>query len=182
SLVLSSPLAILVVMKIRQRSQEANSNRPKLIAIFIGLILFLSSGVAYEIAGEAPESMSLDSHIDYPRFTAGEISAADWLAARASNISVLYSDVYRALLIKGILGVDPTPLTTGFNLSNSTVYVFLGKWNLEHHEIVVYDFTRNGIVARHVGFANTPLARSLALMTTVFSNSDAEILTTPKAN
>ena len=81
----------------------------------------------------------------------------------------------------GVMGVNPTPLTTGFDVPNGTVYVFLGRWNLDRGEIVVYDFTRNGIVARHVAFADTQLARSLALMSPVFRNSDAEILASPLA-
>src|SRR5256885_7522506 len=150
SLLLSGPLAALTATKLGLRREKISPNRPKLLAIFIGLLLLLSSGVVYEIAGEAPESMSLDSQVDYPRFTSEEIAAAVWLRSNVTNFTLIYSDVYRALLIEGVLGINPTPLTTSFDIPNGTAYVLLGKWNLNRGEIVVYDFTRNGIVARHV--------------------------------
>jgi len=181
SLLLSGPLAALALTKIGVRNETTSSKRIKLLAIFVGLLLLFSSGVVYEIAGEPPESMSLDGRVDYPRFTSAEIAAAVWLESHASDFASIYSDVYRGLLIVGVMGVNPTPLTTGFDVPNGTVYVFLGRWNLDRGEIVVYDFTRNGIVARHVAFADTQLARSLALMSPVFRNSDAEILASPLA-
>lgn len=65
----------------------------KIVSILLAVFLLFNSGFIYEMAKDHPASMSLNSTVDYPRFSDSEVRAAVWMT-NLSGTSTLWGDAY----------------------------------------------------------------------------------------
>ena len=72
------------------------------IALLLAVFLLFNSGFVYQVTNDAPTAASLNSSLDYPRYSSGEIDAAQWVSTQtdppSSNLTV-YGDDYGYLLL-----------------------------------------------------------------------------------
>ncbi len=138
------------IFKSNWKKKSIYSNSLKLIAVFLAISLIFNSGVVYELFKDKPTSMSLHSTMDGPKFNGLELTGAEWLNNHKMDILV-YSDVYRSLLLNGYFINTHTSLQNGTILDDQS-YIFLGTFNIDNNVYavsakgsspVVYFDTRN---------------------------------------
>lgn len=109
----------------------------KIIAILLLVpYLLLNTGFIYEIANDSPSSISLDPNMDYVRYNNREYSGAQWLLYFKQSLPI-FADDYRYPLLRSI------EWFTDYQLSNHPLpppsYMFLGTFNINTHQILIYD-------------------------------------------
>ncbi len=134
--------AILRVLHIFQPIREVFSL--KAASVFLIVFFLFSTRFAYALAHDYPLSIALDSHRDYPRFTAQEISGAQWLLDKRVQWAPLSSDYFGVALFWAYLPDDfPRAFTTGHNttaIANQPKegYVFLRSSTIRDRELSLY--------------------------------------------
>lgn len=97
----------------------------KLLSIFFIISFLLNSGLIYEIIGH-PNSVSLNSTLDYPKFNEQEVLGAKWIKEKPSRSFHIYSDDFGALLLRGLI-------------PNWYIFTFSGDMQkLEYNESYIY--------------------------------------------
>jgi uncharacterized membrane protein len=86
----------------------------------------------WEITGDFPTSISLNSTIDYPRFNDREVSSAIWLGNAKNNSSVMYADMLRWLILIGFGGDQASSLPSDLERMNKNSYIFSGTYNINY--------------------------------------------------
>jgi uncharacterized membrane protein len=126
----------------------------KILSTFLLAFLLFNSGWVYEMAKDNPSSIAL-SNIDYPCFSEKEVIGASWLHTVKTEGGI-YADSYRWLLLIGFEGY-PYYWFKHYNTnSTTTLYVFLGDFNvrngvvLEEYEIRPRVFLRVYLEATNV--------------------------------
>ncbi len=71
--------------------------------------------------------------MDGPKFNNMELTGAEWLNDYKLDI-VVYSDVYRSLLLNGYFINTHTSIENGTQLVEPS-YIFLGTYNVENNQI-----------------------------------------------
>ncbi len=123
------------IFKFKWKMKSIYTNSLKLIAIFLFISLIFNSGVVYEVFHDKPSSMSLSSTMDGPKFNNMELIGAEWLNDHKLDI-IVYSDVYRSLLLNGYFINTHTSIQNGTSLVQPS-YIFLGTSNIENNQIAV---------------------------------------------
>lgn len=120
----------------------------KLLSIFLAIYLLFNSGVLFEIAKDAPMSLSLNRTIDSYMFNTKEVSGAQWLFAERNTTPVnvnyarplepIYADHYRSLLLMDwdVKNLTPTPDDPGSIPADA--YLYLGTYNVVNGKMNVY--------------------------------------------
>ena len=123
------------IFKFKWKMKSIYTNSLKLIAIFLFISLIFNSGVVYELFHDKPTSMSLHSTMDGPKFNNIELTGAEWLNDHKLDI-IVYSDVYRSLLLNGYFINTHTSIENGTQLIQPS-YIFLGTYNIENNQIAI---------------------------------------------
>jgi len=123
------------IYKFKWKMKSIYTNSLKLIAIFLAISLIFNSGVVYELFHDKPTSMSLHSTMDGPKFNNIELTGAEWLNDHKLDI-IVYSDVYRSLLLNGYFINTHTSIENGTQLIQPS-YIFLGTYNIENNQIAI---------------------------------------------
>lgn len=123
------------IFKFKWKMKSIYTNSLKLIAIFLFISLIFNSGVVYEVFHDKPTSMSLHSTMDGPKFNNIELTGAKWLNDHKLDI-IVYSDVYRSLLLNGYFINTHTSIENGTLLIQPS-YIFLGTYNIENNQIAI---------------------------------------------
>ena len=123
------------IFKFKWKMKSIYTNSLKLIAIFLAISLIFNSGVVYELFHDKPTSMSLHSTMDGPKFNNIELTGAEWLNDHKLDI-IVYSDVYRSLLLNGYFINTHTSIENGTQLIQPS-YIFLGTYNIENNQIAI---------------------------------------------
>jgi uncharacterized membrane protein len=121
------------IFNFKWKKKSIYSNSLKLIAIFLAISLIFNSGVVYEVFHDKPTSLSLHSTMDGPKFNNMELTGAEWLNNHKLDI-IVYSDVYRSLLLNGYFINTHTSLENGTDVVQPS-YIFLGTYNVINHQI-----------------------------------------------
>ena len=121
------------IFNLKWKKKSIYTNSLKLIAIFLAVSLIFNSGVVYEVFHDKPTSMSLHSTMDGPKFNDMELTGAEWLNNHKLDI-IVYSDVYRSLLLNGFFINTHTSLENGTDVVQPS-YIFLGTYNVVNHQI-----------------------------------------------
>jgi uncharacterized membrane protein len=124
-------------------------------SVFLSIFLIFNSGLAYELAGDTPFSIALDSEFDYARFTEEEVAGAQWLSSHLEDNAKIYSDDYRYMVLTAFIPTtggrfifmtdESVTLPPGFrkNLDLSEVpdgaIIFLGTLNVEEGLLALHD-------------------------------------------
>jgi len=116
------------IFNYKWKKKSVYINSLKLIAVFLAISLIFNSGVVYEIFHDKPTSLSLHSTMDGPKFNDMEITGAEWLNNHKMDI-IVYSDVYRSLLLNGFFISTHTSLENGTQVLQPS-YIFLGTYNV----------------------------------------------------
>ena len=120
------------IFRFKWKKKSIYSNSLKLIAVFLAVSLIFNSGVVYEVFHDKPSSMSLHSTMDGPKFNNVELTGAGWLNGLQDFI--VYSDVYRSLLLNGFFINTHTSLENGTRVIEPS-YIFLGTYNVDNNLI-----------------------------------------------
>jgi uncharacterized membrane protein len=75
------------------QTSHAADGSLKIVATLLVVFLLFNSGFVYEVTKDNPTSMSLNSEVDYPRFSDSEVRAAVWMTS-LSNVSTMWGDAY----------------------------------------------------------------------------------------
>lgn len=156
----------------------------KVLSVFFAVLFLFSSGFVYEIAKDRSSSISLNSRIDFPRFNAEEVVAAEWLRDRANRRIPAYSDLYRSALLGGTheynyyldgYYIENTSLLEIRTPISNVAYFFLGYRNVREGEFVLITPV-GGIVA---GLQNSTLYNTLSESNRIYDNNGANIYLRP---
>lgn len=115
--------------RVQWRQQHGGSWPLTLASAFLALFLLFNTGFIYQVAGQHPESVSLNQSFDYPRFNARETAGASWIM-HVNGGQVVYGDAYRWLLL-GSFDWDESECLRG-DLSHMSAdnIIFLGTLNI----------------------------------------------------
>lgn len=131
-----------VITKILRRSWPSK-NALKVISIFLVIFLLFNTEVVYQITGDNPKSISLNTNVDYPSFDSQENFGAKWIMALKTENSI-YADNYMVLLLFNY-DINSKVIPHYFKGIPDRGYVFLGKYNVQNGKIrlVEYQAARN---------------------------------------
>ena len=138
--VIGAASVLRISCKAIKRSWDNKQTFLKILAVFLAIFFLFDSGLVYEIAQSDPTSISLNSSIDYTRFTEQEVIAAQWLKDRINSSIPVYSDTYRVVLLSGIyvgehhFFVGEQEIT--ISIQNKT-YFFLGGKSVKNGTILL---------------------------------------------
>jgi len=175
ALLLTAPFAVVPFLYSRQLQRVPKRTHAVIVATFLATFLLFSSGMVYELGQEPSLSMSFDSGVDYPRFVPAEVAATSWLASHLATNATIYADGYRGLLLVGYFGVLPRPLEQQTALRPGTNYVYLGSWNTEYQQILVFQYLPAGLKAEHLPVSDTNLEDLLRPTNLIYSSGSATI-------
>jgi uncharacterized membrane protein len=119
-------------------TKSVYNNSLKFLAIFLAISLIFNSGVAYELGGDEPSSMSLHSTMEGPKFNIMEITSAQWVTTYRTN-DMVYADSYRFLILNGYIPYDKSQPIDINSLTNSSSYIYVGTYNIENDKFGIPD-------------------------------------------
>jgi len=104
------------------------------LAAFFVVFLLFNSGLIYQVVGDNPTSMALETTGDKPVFNGKEIQGAKWLISESNNRPI-YADGMRWWLL---LGFDPDHqryLPADASLIEPNSYTYFGTYNLVRESV-----------------------------------------------
>ena len=104
------------------------------LAGFFVVFLLFNSGLIYQVVGDDPTSMALETTGDKPVFNGKEIQGAKWLLSEGNNRPI-YVDGMRWWLM---LGFDPDHqryLPANASLVEPNSYTYFGTYNLVRESV-----------------------------------------------
>lgn len=125
------------IAKILRRSWPSK-NALKVISIFLVIFLMFNTEFVYQITGDDPKSISLNTDVDYPSFDSQESFGAEWIMARKTRNSI-YADNYMVLLLSNY-DINSKVIPHYFKGIPDRGYVFLGKYNVLNEKIRIVEF------------------------------------------
>jgi uncharacterized membrane protein len=155
-------------MKIKVNSKTAL----KIVAGLLGLFLLFNSGFVYEVTKNDPTMMALNNSVDYPRFSNGEVQAAQWIAnqvgTESANVSV-YGDIYGSLLLSEFFGhVETFWSFTNSVANNSIIYIYFRSVNVKGEVMSTYPS------GSYVNIQNSSFGRIVAQAVKVYESSSGD--------
>ncbi|NLA37935.1 MAG: DUF2206 domain-containing protein [Methanomicrobiales archaeon] len=166
TLILLAPFAIIggmalyeaVVGRIKvARSVPFMGTAYQALAVFFAVFLLFNTGLIYQVAGDSPTSMALETTRDKPVFNGKELMGAEWLIA-AGEKRPIYVDGMRWWLL---LGFDPDHqryLPANASLLEPGSYLYFGTYNVvresvrievKEHAVLSADYTGAGRFTRN---------------------------------
>lgn len=125
----------------------------KVLSVFLAIFLLFNTGWIYEVMNDSPTSFSLNSTVDYPKFSEQEIAGKDWLyqvlnSKEYENTSPkIYADYFRVLLFRNCLerSISSMLPTDSFKVPVGS-YIFFSTHNILKHEVLLpYNIGVNNI-------------------------------------
>jgi len=118
------------------RIKQSIKNPLKILSLFLAIFLLLNTGWVYEVAKDAPTSISLNTTIDYPRFNDKEVLGATWLFnVKGSN--PIYADDYRWLLLGSLEWGSVRTYPFDINKTQDNSYIYFGTFNIVEDKVKV---------------------------------------------
>lgn len=144
-------------------------NSVKVLSVFLAIFLLFNSGFVYEIAKDNPNSISLNSSVDYPRFNEQEVLGAKWIYD-VKNDYPLYGDHYRKPLFKsiGLKGSKNIPFDIDRIVNNS--YIYFGTLNTIYDKVLVSNQTDVNIKTEYINSKDTINNKSM-----IYANGGAQV-------
>jgi len=129
------------------------------LSVFLAVFLIFNSGLAQQVANEAPVSISLSEDVDFPRFLDAEMAGAQWLSAAAGEAPI-YADEYRyqIFLAQGLIPRVPSEDFADIPIGS---FFYLGAYNIEHRQLLVHRGTDIGAQVVYVAFGEQLSQKSL---------------------
>lgn len=121
------------------------------LGLFIVVYFLSTSGWLYTVTGDR-ELYFLDKKADQAYWSLGEVYGAKWIEEHKKHDLIVYSDVYRALLIRAITGQNYNWGSINGEQEDMEVYIpkkgylYLGERNLREKVLVVKDWDFMGTV------------------------------------
>lgn len=150
TLIILAPFCILGIIKIMDilkiifKINISRNNLFKAISIFFIIFLFFDTGLTYQILDpEQTTSIALNPSYDFPKFNQKEVIAGNWLSSTKYDYPI-YADKNRASVLRSIMPVIEIPYY--FDLVNDESYIFLGTYNVENDQVLVYNMIGSNII------------------------------------
>ena len=99
------------------------------LSIFFVVFLLFNTGLIYQITGDNPTSMALETSGDKPVFNGREVQGARWLLSEG-NERPIYVDGTRWWLLLGFNPVHQRYLPANASLMEPASYLYFGTYNL----------------------------------------------------
>lgn len=143
TLILLAPFAIIggitlyeaLVEKIpRVKIASLTGTTYQVIAIFFAVFFLFNTGLIYQVAGDQPTSIALETTGDKPVFNIKEVEGAEWLLSAGSRRPI-YVDGTRWWLL---LGFDPDHqryLPANASLIEPSSYLYFGTYNIVRESV-----------------------------------------------
>ena len=129
-------IKILTRILKRNYNQKVFNNGLKILFIYFVVFFAYQTDFANVVIGADANSISLNSHLDFPIYNNEEINAAEWISTYKDN-RMVYPDMNRASLLRGF-GVAPIQIITDrLDKISENSYIFLGTLNIENNQILV---------------------------------------------
>jgi uncharacterized membrane protein len=125
----------LLPIKIIPAAKDSMYLKLVIILILVPYFLF-NTGFIYEITGDVPTSISLNSDVDHPRFNKQEILSAKWLT-NIKNNKPIYADDYRQLLLKGLEWDQVRIFPVDIEQTPKNSYIYFGSLNAEKDMVLI---------------------------------------------
>jgi uncharacterized membrane protein len=127
------------------------------VSIFLAIWVVFNSAFIYQLFDQPKVGrFALDNNVDFLRLNEQERSNAAWLSTSQQKGTVVYADVNKAPLVRGVAGsTDPLAVRaiTVYQTSNNGFahsYIFLGSYNLKNKEMRIVESLSS------TGYTTTP--------------------------
>lgn len=158
------------ILKILFKVDFSKHSLFKAISIFLIIFLFFDTGLMYQILDPAQTtSIALNPSYDFPKFNQKEVTAGNWLSNTKYDYPV-YADKNRASVLRSMMSVIEIPYY--FDLVNNQSYIFLGTWNVEKDQILVYNMIGSNIIINETYFSPINILKGRSK---IYDNGGAEI-------
>lgn len=107
----------------------------KIFSIFLMIFLLFNSGLIYELGGDKPASIALNSTFDFPRYNDKEAYSAKWIAYKNDN-SRVYADPYGFWFLCELIS---TARTGVFTDTVRDGYLYLREINVKTNQIILIE-------------------------------------------
>ena len=157
-------------------TSESVKSSLQVLSVLFAIFLLFNTGFVYEVAKDHPNSISLSSS-GSTCFNNQEVLTGEWLKDKKDVNTKVYSDVYRGLLLLGMLGETHYFIgdeNTTIRISRSA-YIFLGRENVKNKKIVLYPLNPTYQQCKSVNLQNLTLYNTLLNMGKIYNNGDAEV-------
>lgn len=141
TLLFLAPFCVMGAMAIFSRLRYFKKNPAGAFSILLAIFLLFNTGWIYTVFNDEPSSFAIDTRVDSPCFTNGEVIGAKWILNESRN-ETIYADEYRRLLI---FGMSPSrQASAGYllnlaGITSSEGFLYLGKKNLVTGKMKVYE-------------------------------------------
>jgi uncharacterized membrane protein len=143
------------------------SRLTRLLAIYLVLFMLFSAGFIFALTGSY-QTVALSNQVD-GEYSHQTIVGATWLAYNSGG-QVIYGDYFNTAIIKALVPEQAMYLPYPQNTSAGGFYTFLGTYNIEHNQALLYNFIG---VNKQIHYTNvTPLIGNRSL---IYSNGGASV-------
>lgn len=158
------------ILKLNSHNSEKNSYY--ILSIFLCVYVLFNSGLVYELVGDEPVSISLNSTFDAPRFNQQEASSASWIIAHG-NKSLIYSDVFSMWFLQDFIPINYGIKQLNLKFINNNSYLYLRKHNVDSRTISL--ITRENQIAK-TKIVNLENISYYTQSSNIYENGGAEIM------
>ena len=123
----------------RSKNVQKDEKSMFFLSIFFCIFLLFNSGFVHEVLkDDIPNSISLNSSLDYPRFNAKEVSGAQWLGDKIDS-RVVYGDFFDEGLLHGYIApIWRVEIFTGdLDFIDANSFIYLRNLNINGKCMVV---------------------------------------------
>ena len=177
ALIILAPFCVLGIIRIVEKFKNTfniNLNRNNLfkaISIFFIIFLIFDTGLTNQILDpQQTTSIALNPSFDFPKFNQKEVTAGNWLSLTKYDYPV-YADKNRASVLRSMI-FPVLEIPYYFDLVQNQTYIFLGNWNTEKNQVLIYNMEGSNIITdeKYVSPLNILQGRSR-----IYDNGGAEI-------
>ncbi len=166
SLILLAPFAIIggialyetITVRIRAATTLPLMGRAfQALSVFFVVFLLFNTGLIYQVTGDNPTSMALETSGDKPVFNSREVQGAQWLISEGGERPI-YVDGTRWWLLLGFNPDHQRYLPANASLMEPASYLYLGTYNLvresvrlevQEHAVTAADYADAGRFTRN---------------------------------
>lgn len=123
----------------RSKNVQKDEKSMFFLSIFFCIFLLFNSGFVHEVLkDDIPNSIALNSSLDYPRFNAKEVSGAQWLGDKIDS-RLVYGDFFDEGLLHGYIApIWRVEIFTGYlDYIDSNSFIYLRNLNINGKCMVV---------------------------------------------
>jgi uncharacterized membrane protein len=136
-------LSILDLLKTILKRKWKQKSFYGIFAVFLVIFLLFNTGFAYEIAGDASTSFSLNKNFDAPVFNTNDIFGVTWLHNYKNSTIPVYADGYRVELFNEFELYNANYILMNLTIPNSS-YIYLGHYNIHNDKLLIYSNQSTG--------------------------------------